>query len=170
MSAIGTTISRTRRQMLESLSNSSRDVPFVVDDIVAVLTVTDENEKAIMASVNSHYAAAKPNTPFRVVLVAERADATLTKAFEELRRTHTNLLLFLKEELARQVRAVWLATFRACGWVFDPRMVSDSGVEGLLPHARSSSRARTGLSSSLTPLSGITEPDLIRAVPRRSTF
>jgi hypothetical protein len=140
MSAIGSTISRTRRQMLEALSNSARDVPFVVEDIVAILTVTDENEKAIMASVNSHYAAAKPNVPFRVVLVAERADSSLTKAFEELRRTHTNLLLFLKEELARQARTFspLFSCMRVCLSENGTRFVASIS---LLPGARCSSCA-----------------------------
>ena len=72
-SSVGTIVSRARRQQLESLSQSTRETPFVLEDMLTLLTVTDEDAKAITASVNSHYAAAKPGKPFRVVLVAEMA-------------------------------------------------------------------------------------------------
>jgi hypothetical protein len=104
--AVGATISRTRRLRLEALHPSARDTPFVCDDVLALLFVTDEDARAVAASVDSHYGAAKPELPFRVVLIAEAAGegSAARRAYDELRSAHTNLLLFTKEELAQQAR------------------------------------------------------------------
>ena len=65
-------VSRSRRQRLEAMSSSRKDTPFMVDDIIALLYVTDEDAETIEESVRSHYAAQKPDgLPFRVVLVAD---------------------------------------------------------------------------------------------------
>lgn len=106
-SAIGAVISRSRRQRLEGLRRAARDRPWLADDLLTILYVTDEDARAICASVDSHYGAARPGLPLRCVLVAERAGpaAAVTAAYEQLRGAHPNLLLFTKEELAQQVRA-----------------------------------------------------------------
>ena len=65
-------VSHSRRQRLEAMSSSRKDSPFMVDDIIALLYVTDEDAETIEESVRSHYAAQKPDgLPFRVVLVAD---------------------------------------------------------------------------------------------------
>jgi hypothetical protein len=103
-------ISRTQRQRLESLSNASRDLPFTINDVIAILTVTDEDERAITASVESHYKASKASAngtvlPFRVVIVAETSgrETAATQAVAALQPQYPNLLLFNKKELAEQV-------------------------------------------------------------------
>ena len=74
VSACGATVSRTRRQRLEALRPVGRDAPFAVDDILTLLFVTDENAKAIVASADSHYGAAKPGAPpHNLVLLARKA-------------------------------------------------------------------------------------------------
>ena len=115
VTACGTTISRSRRQSLEALRGNARDRPWPCDDLLTLLFVTDENARAICASVDSHYSAAKPGLPFRVVLVAERAGpkAAVTAAYEQLRGAHPSLLLFLKEELAQQARVAPAPRHRA---------------------------------------------------------
>jgi hypothetical protein len=72
MSACSEIVSRSRRQRLEAMSQSRKDTPFTVDDVITLLYVTDETADTIEESVKSHYAAKKPDgLPFRVVLVAD---------------------------------------------------------------------------------------------------
>jgi hypothetical protein len=103
-------VSRTQRLRLESLSNASHDLPFTINDVVAILTVTDEDERAISASIASHYKATKPSIngkvpPFRVVIVAEAhgSDTPAARAVAAMQPQYSNLLLFTKKELAEQV-------------------------------------------------------------------
>lgn len=102
ISSCSSIVSRTRRQRLEAMPRSKRDTPFVVDDIITLLIVTDEAASTIIESVRSHYTAAKPDLRFRVVLVADSSNGTVGEAFQALREEYSNVLLFSKEELARQ--------------------------------------------------------------------
>lgn len=102
VSSCSSIVSRTRRQRLEAMARSKRDTPFVVDDILALLVVTDESASTIIESARSHYAAAKPDLAFRVVLIADTPGGAAAEAHEALKQEYSNVLLFVKEELARQ--------------------------------------------------------------------
>lgn len=102
LSSCSSIVSRTRRQRLEAMVRSKRDTPFVVDDILTLLIVTDEAAVTIIESARSHYAAAKPDLAFRVILVADTPGGAAAEAFQVLKEEHGNVLLFVKEELARQ--------------------------------------------------------------------
>lgn len=111
VSAVGALISRTRRQRLEALPRVSRDLPFAANDVLTLLMVTDEDERAIAASVESHYAAARVGAggkapPFRAVLVAEDGgeESQARRAHRALEAAYPSLLLFTKAELAEQAR------------------------------------------------------------------
>ena len=111
VSAVGALISRTRRQRLEALPRVTRDLPFAVNDVLALLMVTDEDERTIAACVESHYAAARAGArgkapPFRAVLVAEDAGdgSQARRAHGALAEAYPSLLLFTKAELAEQAR------------------------------------------------------------------
>lgn len=100
-STILSLVCRIKRQRVEWLHNA-KDRPFAIDDLLTVLCVTDEHASTIVASVESHYAAKKPSLPFRIVLVSDNAGPAVKQAHAELVGKYPGLLLFLKEDLARQ--------------------------------------------------------------------
>lgn len=102
VSSCSSIVSRTRRQRLEAMPRSKRDTPFHADDIITLLIVTDEAVATIVESARSHYGAAKPDLPFRVVLVCDTASGPAKEAHDALAQEFPNVLLFSKEELARQ--------------------------------------------------------------------
>jgi hypothetical protein len=102
MSSCTSIVSRSRRQRLEAITRNRKDTPFTADDIITLLYVTDETAETIEESVRSHYAASKPDLPFRVVLVADSPGGPAEDVAKSLSRENGSLLHFVKEDLARQ--------------------------------------------------------------------